>query len=313
MSDRTVAIFTADLDVTADAVIVELSARGVPVFRCDPARFPASLSISAEFDRGWSGQLRTAARTLDLGEVRCAWWRRPNPVAAPDGVTEQAWATREAAAGFRGLVACLPWLNHPDAIRAAEHKPYQLAVAAQVGLSVPATILTTDPAQVRAFARAQGPIIYKPLTGGLLDDGRVIYASPVDPADLDSGVGLTAHLFQRAIPKAYELRITIVDGHVFAARIDALTERGRQDWRAGYGNIRYSGAVLPPAVADMLRAYMARMRLRFAAMDMIVTPTGEYVFLEANPNGQWAWIENETGLPIAAAIADALEGTTDDQ
>jgi hypothetical protein len=32
-------------------------------------------------------------------------------------------------------------------------------------------------------------------------------------------------------------------------------------------------------------------------------------FLEANPNGQGAWIENETGLPIAAAIADALEGT----
>lgn len=27
-----------------------------------------------------------------------------------------------------------------------------------------------------------------------------------------------------------------------------------------------------------------------------------------NPNGQWAWIEQETGQPIAAAIADALIG-----
>ncbi|MGH3800408.1 MAG: hypothetical protein ACRDTD_09805 [Pseudonocardiaceae bacterium] len=30
--------------------------------------------------------------------------------------------------------------------------------------------------------------------------------------------------------------------------------------------------------------------------------------LECNPNGQWAWIEDETGLPISSALADALEG-----
>jgi hypothetical protein len=29
--------------------------------------------------------------------------------------------------------------------------------------------------------------------------------------------------------------------------------------------------------------------------------------LEVNANGQWAWIQDETGLPIAAALADALE------
>jgi hypothetical protein len=37
-----------------------------------------------------------------------------------------------------------------------------------------------------------------------------------------------------------------------------------------------------------------------------VTPEGEWVFLEVNPNGQWAWLQDETGLPIASAIADAL-------
>ena len=30
--------------------------------------------------------------------------------------------------------------------------------------------------------------------------------------------------------------------------------------------------------------------------------------LELNPNGQWAWIQEKTGLPIAVAIADALQG-----
>ncbi len=47
---------------------------------------------------------------------------------------------------------------------------------------------------------------------------------------------------------------------------------------------------------------------RFAALDFIVDPDDQWWFLECNPNGQWAWIEEETGLPISSALADALEG-----
>jgi glutathione synthase/RimK-type ligase-like ATP-grasp enzyme len=46
--------------------------------------------------------------------------------------------------------------------------------------------------------------------------------------------------------------------------------------------------------------------LRFGAIDMIVTPEGRYVFLEINPNGQWRWIEDASGLPISDALCDAL-------
>ena len=39
---------------------------------------------------------------------------------------------------------------------------------------------------------------------------------------------------------------------------------------------------------------------------MIVTPDGRYVFVEINPNGQYLWIEHQTGLPISEAICDLL-------
>lgn len=55
-------------------------------------------------------------------------------------------------------------------------------------------------------------------------------------------------------------------------------------------------------------AFMAALRLRFGAFDFLVCPERGWVFLECNPNGQWAWIEQATGQPIAAAIADALTG-----
>lgn len=40
-----------------------------------------------------------------------------------------------------------------------------------------------------------------------------------------------------------------------------------------------------------------------------VRPTGigdRILFLNLNPNGQWAWLERAAGLPTAAAIADEL-------
>lgn len=310
MGNGTVVVFTAGLDVTADAVILELHRRDVPVFRCDPAAFPATLKLGARFSAGWTGYLRSDLRELDLSDVACCWWRRPTPITIAPDTPEPEWVRREAVAGLRGVLAALPWLNHPDDIRAAEHKPVQLASAARFGLTVPPTLITNDPTEARAFAQAYGPLVYKPLSGGILDSGRVIYTSPVDRATLDESVAVTAHLFQQQVPKAHELRVTVVDGNVFTARIDALSECGRRDWRADHGNLRYTADLLPDDVVDKVRRFLRLHRLRFAALDFIVTPAGEHVFLEANPNGQWAWIEAETGLPIASAIADALEGVT---
>jgi ATP-grasp ribosomal peptide maturase len=306
----TVAVFTADADVTADYVIRELNERGVNVFRCDPGDFPATVTMAARSGACWTGRLDAGGRCLALDDVVCAWWRRPNRTEPDARSAEPEWSAREARAGFHGLMAVLPWLNRPDDIRRAEHKPLQLAVAAAVGLAPPPTLLTNDPDEVRAFAKEHGPLIYKPLCSGGLSDHRMIYASTVAPDTVDDGVRLTAHLFQPEIPKDHELRVTLVDGRAFAARIDAASDDARRDWRADYTSLSYTAAELPGAVLDKLRAYAQRLRLRFLAADMIVTPAGDHVFLEANPNGQWAWIEDATGLPIAAAIADALEGRT---
>ena len=45
---------------------------------------------------------------------------------------------------------------------------------------------------------------------------------------------------------------------------------------------------------------------RNLAIDLVVTPDGRYVFLEINPNGQFLWVEQLTGLPISRAIAALL-------
>jgi hypothetical protein len=46
--------------------------------------------------------------------------------------------------------------------------------------------------------------------------------------------------------------------------------------------------------------------LMFGAFDFGLTADGAVWFYELNPGGQWAWLEEETGLPMTAAMADLL-------
>ncbi len=78
------------------------------------------------------------------------------------------------------------------------------------------------------------------------------------------------------------------------------------DWRADYRALSYAAIQPPAALEDALLAFMHQMGLAYAAVDFVVTPEGRWVFLEANPGGQYGWLEAHTGLPISAALADLL-------
>ena len=52
---------------------------------------------------------------------------------------------------------------------------------------------------------------------------------------------------------------------------------------------------------------MQELNIKFGAIDIIKTPKDEYVFLEINPNGQWAWIEMQTGQEMSDEIIKFLE------
>lgn len=313
----TVLLLTARLDLHADLLVEELDGRGVDVVRVDTGDFPGSLRVAASFDGGgsggrWRGLLATGRRSLDLDAVSGAYYRRPAPFRLAEGLPEEErrWAALEARVGLGGLLATLPcWLNHPSRIGAAEYKPVQLAAAATAGLRTPRTLITNDPAAAVAFAREVGEVVYKPFSSVTeLDGARAfVYTTPVGVQQLaDEGIRHTAHLFQQWVDKAYEVRLTVVDDRRLAARLTAGSAAAHVDWRSDYPAVRYDTVDVPPEVATGVAGMLAALGLRFAAMDFAVTRDGRWVFLDLNPNGQWAWIEQETGLPICAALADAL-------
>lgn len=314
-----VLIHTQRFDPTADHVIAELNSRYVPVFRFDSAEFPLNLSVSARLGvGGWLGTLETSSRAICLSDVTGIYHRRPTGFHFPPEMpeAEQRWAGAEARMGLGGILSAMNcWLNHPARIAAAEFKPVQLDAAASAGLHVPQTIVTSDPAYAAKFAESVGRVIYKPLASSSFESGdriQFIYSNPVRQAELsDPAIKLTCHLFQEWIEHTHAVRVTVVDRQFFAGAIYAGSEAARIDWRSDYPALRYDATEVPEAVRQGILILMNNLGLRFGALDFLVRPSGEWVFLEINPNGQWAWIEDKTGLPIAAAIADALEGRSD--
>ncbi|GCD38555.1 ATP-grasp ribosomal peptide maturase [Streptomyces chrestomyceticus JCM 4735] len=310
----TILVLTGRDDLTADAVVEELVKRGEHVVRFDTADFPTAsrLAVSLTGD-GWAGSL-AGSRTVRLETVKSVWWRRPNEFRTPDEWPgpARALAVSEARSGLLGVLGSLPvrWVNHPGKDAAANYKPVQLAVAARCGLDVPRSVITSDAGHARTFM-GDDTVVYKGLGGGVLGPGgerRFLPVALVSADQVDDGVCGTAHLFQERVAKAYEVRLTVIGGRMFAVAIHTDSEAAQLDWRTDYRSHRYEVVDVPPSVAKGIRRLMDTLGLFFGALDFAVTPDGRWVFFEVNPNGQWHWLAVKAGVPLVEAMAAALQG-----
>jgi glutathione synthase/RimK-type ligase-like ATP-grasp enzyme len=170
---------------------------------------------------------------------------------------------------------------------------------------------------VRAFARScpGGEIITKMVTASnwIKQDGkyRRIYTNVVAKADLASLEGLdqSAMIFQERVPKALELRVTAVGRRLFSVSVDSQSNPGSSiDWRLDPAAIGHTWKPfpLPRSVERRVGALLEHFGLGYAAIDMVLTPDGRYVFLELNSAGAYHGLERDLGLPISDAIADLL-------
>lgn len=103
----------------------------------------------------------------------------------------------------------------------------------------------------------------------------------------------------------------MVGDKVFACEIHSQeNQRTIDDWRHynfdDLKDVKHLVHKLPSEVQDKCIRMADHFGLNFATFDLVLTPDGKYVFLEMNPNGQWLWIEDLTGLPISEAITDLL-------
>jgi glutathione synthase/RimK-type ligase-like ATP-grasp enzyme len=284
-------------------------------WRCemlDLATMPRQVQFSFSAGRTVNGASFTSVggTHLEAAEISAVWWRRPRPYVMDQALSPPftAYATAQVHAALSGVWGSLSasWMNDPWRDERAGHKPTQLAAAAVAGLVVPPTLITCEPSEARAFLEELGdrPVIQKPLrpTEASMRPTRLVTES--DRNRLDD-LRLAPAILQAYVPGT-DIRVTAAGGRLFATAIDVRNTSSPQDFRPAYAQARVEPCELPSDVARGIRALLSNLGLRYAALDFRRTDEGQYFFLEANPAGQWLFLEDRTGQPITRAVAEAL-------
>ena len=139
----------------------------------------------------------------------------------------------------------------------------------------------------------------------------LMYTTSVKPGINLSGLPLAPAIFQEEVSNECDVRVTVIGEKIFACEIYRTgTLASEIDWRKGQltGNLIYKAC--EPPFPEMCVELVKRMGLKFGAIDLIRDHDGQYWFMEINPNGQWGFVEENTGLPLSKAMAELLTGTT---
>lgn len=309
----TVVIFSEPNDAHAQSVTQELNRLGeTDVDLMNFADIPQRVRIDMALSNGHgSGFALTLAdgRRLRLEQVTSFWWRRPQAFVLPSGMQPHAqhFALTEISTALQGMwQACdeALWVNDITRDAAASHKPWQLELARRIGLTIPDTLITTDPEQARAFWEARGgQVVYKPFVQTLHSWRETRRLTREDLASVEA-VRLAPVIFQSLVPGAMDLRVTVVGNELLSGAVDLGKVEYKLDVRLNQQS--YVPHELPDTVAGQLLELMRTLGLEYGAIDLRLTPEGEYVFFEVNPAGQFLFLEHAAGLPVSTVLARHL-------
>jgi hypothetical protein len=302
-------IATAANDIHAIVVAHALRHLGHECFRWVTSDYPTAQLCTVSFDKSEKITIdcRDGMFSMSPSRMDFVFWNRR--VVSDHRVLDELCeadrivAARESKAFVQSFVALLDrasvCINKVFAAKRAESKPLQLHVAKISGFKIPETIVTNDPARIHAFvnrdytrtlAKPFSPTVWKSdaldhisrsaiLDRGVLPGSRVLQTCPM--------------IFQSYVEKDFEVRITCFRDLPVAVRLDSqLMDASKVDWRAvSPARLGLKRIEIPSEVERACQQIMKILDLEFGCIDMVVTPNGEWVFLELNQMGQFLWIE----------------------
>lgn len=297
----TILIITSSFDQTCDYLISKFEK--IDFFRFNMDYF-STYKISISADRF---SISNQYREVNSENCKAIYFRKPTREDL-SGIYETKYhdfAYKECYSIIEGLAEYFPGrcLSRPSIMRKAGNKIYQALIAKEVGLKIPPLMITNDKKSVDLITSQTS--IVKPLaTGAIIERNEKEYVQTnlfISRYDL-STLNYTPSYFQQYMKKDYEVRATFVGRKEFTVRIDSTDQI---DWRRAGNNISYKISSLPKSVYESCLRLLEKSNMEFGCFDFIVNED-EWYFLEMNSNGQWAWLEFETGLSISEEIIGYL-------
>ncbi|NOT39149.1 MAG: hypothetical protein HOP13_01515 [Alphaproteobacteria bacterium] len=305
-----VCIVTRANDFHAFAIADRLHTHGIEsvIVETDALSGQAGMSWRPGSDSAQFALRDRVGATVRPADLDVVWWRRltgepriPGNVADPaarDLIARDCRATLTGgfATSFAGR-----WVSHPEHTRAAEFKLVQLQAAAALDLRLPQTLVSQDPAEIRSFFKGLDGVIVKPVAGTPLTPlltGRVSEEMLAD----DDALALTPAIYQHLIEGERHLRVCVFGDEIYAARLTSE----RLDWRYPL-DVGCERVTLERELGRKLCAFLRALNLRMGIFDLKEATSGEPVFLEVNPQGQFLFLEGLCGMPLTDAFTDFMK------
>lgn len=289
-------------------VATELDALGMSPVWFNQRHFDDMAMELAVGPAGVGGTLRVDDRSYRLADVTAVYTRVMDDRLLPelegeDEGSDRRRACRELHETLSRWLAVTPArVVNPAAAGASNaSKPFQAQIVAGHGFAVPDTLVTNDPAAVRAFRTEHGRVVYKSVSGvrsmvELLDEGSLRRLPDVRwcPVQFQAYVDGT------------NIRVHTVGDEVFATLIRTDATDYRYASRSGAGPPTFEVTELAPEEAARCVALARGLGLPVAGIDLKRAPDGRLFCFEVNPSPAYSYYERQTGQPIARAIARYL-------
>ena len=295
-------ICTCSQDGTTDLLTPILRHQGVFRFDIDRAE-----SYAWDFCR--SGFVITNLKTkesIDARSISSFYLRKPiyiNPIDVPkDGCLEN-WCREETGALFEDFYHECEFRNQTALIHSGSKKYGKLRqlLLAERYFNVANWhfIHGTLPVELTC-----GMWVAKSLTGARIGKGKVFFVKEAVPAQLNLAY---PWFLQKKIVGDEEVTVVYVNGKLFAycyprAAIDSCEDvrKATLDNASLWKPCELSGAE-----QSAIRGFMSETGYRFGRFDFI-RKNGELWFLELNPNGQWAWLDEKNEDELITSIANEI-------
>lgn len=203
------------------------------------------------------------------------------------------------------------WVNDP-AMSMRLNKLFVLQLAEEKGLAIPKTEVLTTKKAVADFISQYPQAIIKPLSEVIfLEDSKDMHYNMLSKLLDAKGLKYVPERFfpsliQEAVAKKMEIRVFYLYGKFYAMAIYSQNNKNTKNDFRNYDHKRPNRTVpyqLPSPISAKLEALMQALGFNTGSIDLILTPQGEYVFLEINPEGQFGMVSHPCNYYLEREMA----------
>ena len=268
--------------------------------------------------RNWSVDIGVGEMRLRSGDVKwevspstTVWYRRLGSPSVDDLDLDEAQLVRDELphALVGGLIACgARWVDEPDIVERAERKLFQLSTASDLDVAIPRSVVTND-LITASRTLSEMRLVAKPLSPGR---GIAPHVGEVHESDINELAGVSVLLQELVAGADADLRVVVVGSRAWTWQRPRTPDT--IDWRADDRSGAGFQYVSPHVVEGAAIEITAALGLTMSVQDWLTTPDGA-VFLEANPQGAWAFLDgSDKHIPdsLAAHLCAQLAETVVD-